>query len=624
MEGLVYHHQNPHALCITPSSLTYKRGLKRAAEDAEEALQRPSPDITAVQIQQPAQTQEPAPTRVITGMLATIPQNLWYFGASLVNGLVDLFSSRHAPPAQQQAAQQHAANSQPTQITAVATDHTDSKRRAVDTSPINATLSSTSRTHTSPTHTSPTHTSPTARVKRTMHFPGARRASGTSAAVLATSPAAFDKDSAQAKAAANRAAWYKQYHDPTLAKLAKKLELARAQKSNATTQRTTVDKTIPIKDRQISGLIQKAIIAQGTTTAQRAVQKRQKKKAAEEQAAAEKEAADIAAAEEVARLELEKEKALIAAEQEKQRVAAEEEERQRVAAEEEAQRVAAEEEKQRVAAEEEKQRVAAGEVADPHNPEKRRSQVVSEVFPGELGMHIDDITEYPKDDRQTVIQVAGIPIQGITFRRILANVDSFSEGTDSWLDDDAINAWYNLIVETKKQQTGYVKSDTNAPAFANLQTAWYAKYLKEKGKGLKRWMKRAGIGGANMLKCERIFLPINAGNHWTLLIINGVDRSIEYLDSLGGSGARYFEIARELLKSELGDKYLEKEWTDLKRNRSCPQANMDDCGVFTCMNGLAAAKGRPYNEVTAKHMYDARVMMAAVFFNQSFEDIVVW
>jgi chemotaxis protein histidine kinase CheA len=575
MEGLVYHHQNPHALCITPSSLTYKRGLKRAAEDAEDELQRPSPDIhpAAQTQQQPAQFQQPAPTRVITGMLATIPQNLWYFGATLVNGVVDLFSSRHAPSAQQQAAQQHAATSQPTQITAVATDHTDSKRRAVD-----------------------------------------------------TSPAAFDKDSAQAKAAANRAAWYKQYHDPTLANLAKKLELARAQKSTATTQRTTVDNTIPIKDRQISGLIRKAYIAQGTTTAQRAVQKRQaaeqKKKLAEEQAAAEKEAADIAAAEEVARLELEKEKekALIAAEQEAQRVAAEEEK----------QRVAAEEEKQRVAAEDalfgpllEATRITAEEVAAAAEAklEKRRLQVVSEVFPGELGLYIGDIMENPKGDRQTVIQVAGIPLQGITFRRILASVHSFSEGTDSWLDDDAVNAWYNLIVETKKQQTGYVKSDTNAPAFANLQTAWYAKYLKEKGKGLKRWMKRAGIGGANMLKC---FLPINAGNHWTLLIINGVDRSIEYLDSLGGSGTRYFEIARELLKSELGDKYLEKEWTDLKRNRSCPQANMDDCGVFTCMNGLAAAKGRPYKEVTAMHMYDARVMMAAVFFNQSFEDVVVW
>ena len=194
----------------------------------------------------------------------------------------------------------------------------------------------------------------------------------------------------------------------------------------------------------------------------------------------------------------------------------------------------------------------------------------------------------------------------------------------SWLDDDAVNAWYNILVEEKKKMMGYVKSDTNPPVLANLQSAWYAKYQKEKAKGLKRWLKRAGVGGTNMLKCERIFLPINTGNHWTLLIINGANRSIEYLDSLGGSGTRYFEIARDLLKSELGADYHEKEWMDLKRNRSSRQSNMDDCGVFTCMNGLAAAKDNPYKEVTAEQMPDARIMMAAVFFNKGFKDVVWW
>ena len=581
MEGLVYHHQNPHALCITPSSLTYKRGLKRAAEDAQDEFQRPSPDIQPAQTQQ-LQTQQAAPTRVITGMLATIPQDLWYFGATLVNGLVDLFSSRHAPSAQQQAAQQHAATSQPTQITGVATDHSDRKRRAVDTSPINAAHSS----------TSPARSSPTTRKYRSMKFPGHKRVSGTSAAVLASLPAAFDSDSAEAKEAAiraaTRAAWYKRYNDPTLSNLAKELKLSKAQQSTTSTQTTTeVDTTIPIKDRQISGLLKKAYKAQGTTTAQRATQKRQ---AAEKEAAAKKEAADIAAAEEVARIELENEKALIAAEQEKQRIAAEEEEKQRLAVEE-------------------------------AELNRRRSQTVVDGVPSELGEKIEKIMEFPKGDRETVIQAGGIPLQTITFKRIL---NYSSESTDNWLDDDAVNAWYNLIVETKKQQTGYVKSDTNPPAFANLQTAWYAKYGKEEAKGLKRWMKRAGIGGANMLKCERIFLPINTGNHWTLLIINGINRSIEYLDSLSGNGTRYFQIARDLLKSELGNNYLEKEWTDLKRNRSSPQNNMDDCGVFTCMNGLAAAKGRPYKDVTAKQMSDARIMMAAVFFNKGFEDVVEW
>ena len=67
-------------------------------------------------------------------------------------------------------------------------------------------------------------------------------------------------------------------------------------------------------------------------------------------------------------------------------------------------------------------------------------------------------------------------------------------------------------------------------------------------------MKRANVNGVNIFKCERLFLPINMGSHWTLLIINGTTTSIEYLDSLGGDGTRFFKPARDLLKAELGDK----------------------------------------------------------------------
>jgi Ulp1 family protease len=642
MEGLVFHNNNNlNTLCVTPSSLTYKRGLKRAAEDAEE--QRPSPDII-----QPAQTQQAAPPRVITGMYATIPQALWFIGATLVNGLVDLISSRHAPPAQQQAAQQHAATSQPTQITGVATDHSDRKRRAVDTSPINAY-----------SNTSPAHTSPTARLhnRRSMHLNVTRRVHGTSAVSPAAARAASDRNNAaKATAAANRLAWYKQYYDPSLDNLAKEFKLAQVQESTTTSQPAAIDKSIPIKDRQIGGLIQKAFNAQGTTTAQKAKQKRI---AAQEKAAARKEAAH--AAEVALHIELDKkeEEERIAAEEEKQRVAAEVE-KARIADEDDKQRIAAEQEEQRVAAEQEAQRVAAEKdqleldachaswlennaLIDAREEEEQRAirtkqrkdnQRVAAERPdtafSQTVVNLDDqlwesigvLMRSGKQDRETVVQLGSIPLQMISFKRIV-NFDG--TGTESWLDDDAVNAWFNLIVEEKKRQTGYVKSDTNPPPFANLQSAWYAKYnTKEKAKGLKRWMKRAGVGGTNILKCKRIFLPINAGSHWTLLIINGVERSIEYLNSLGGNGERYFEIARDILKSELGDKYLDKDWSELKRNRSYQQSNMDDCGVFTCMNGLAAAKGRPYSDVQARFMYSAREMMAGVFLNgeKGFDEVI--
>ena len=595
MEGVI--HGPLHLTLDTPRSLTHKRGIKRAAPDSDEP-QRPDPP----------RSQQP---RVVTGMLAFIPENLWEYGSVFINGLVQLFASKHAPPQEQ-----------PTQITGIATDLSDKKRRAVDTSPINV----------SHPRNSPTDTPTARRVVHPMGMGGLnirRRVLGTSAAAPVAASAASEKNSLKEM---TRRVDHAAYYDTALPDLLKKIAQTKAQKSHTTTHPSTVGQKVPIKDRQISGLIHKAHKAQKTTTAQTALQQ---KKAAEEQAAVEKEAADIAAAaEEAARLELEKEKALLAAEQEKQRIAAEEQ--QRIEAEKEQQRVAAEEQEQLVAAEEEQLRLqaygafdAAGALQQQKLTEEkwreeyaaeRRDETVSNL----IGHHWDDLEEKIElselRDRDTVVETAGIPLQLLTFKRILSN-----DGADSWLDDDAVNAWFNSIVGKKKSDVGYVKSDTNPPTFANLQTAWYAKFSKEKAKGLKRWMKRAGVGGDSILKCERIFLPINTGSHWTLLIINGVDRSIEYLDSLGGNGGKFFQIARDILKSELNDKYHEKEWTELKRNRSSPQDNMNDCGVFVCMNGLAAAKGRPYRDVTAQLMPKARLMMAGVLLcYNGFAEVVFW
>jgi hypothetical protein len=40
----------------------------------------------------------------------------------------------------------------------------------------------------------------------------------------------------------------------------------------------------------------------------------------------------------------------------------------------------------------------------------------------------------------------------------------------------------------------------------------------------------------------RNHLAFRGYHHWTLLRINGVDRTIEYLEFLGGNGTRHFEI----------------------------------------------------------------------------------
>ena len=91
------------------------------------------------------------------------------------------------------------------------------------------------------------------------------------------------------------------------------------------------------------------------------------------------------------------------------------------------------------------------------------------------------------------------------------------------------------------------------------------------------------------------------------------------MDSLREKGhkpARFFTRAREWLQMELGDKYVAEQWKELD-SVSQEQENSDDCGVFTCMNALAAAKWpqATYEDVKAKSMKDARKMMAAVLLN---------
>lgn len=502
-----------HYIPTPPRSLTAQRGLKRAA------------DSELYEIQRPHEPQQPA-TRRVAGMLTTIPHSIWAFSTHVVSGFFGLFRPQQNST-QTQTNQHPHLTPQTTHIEGVATDHTGRKRRAVDVTatPYQPRVSESS--------------SPQMIVARP---PVASKAPERI-------PSSFDRDSE--REIARRARWHREYFG---ANNVDRL-VAKSKKQPLAQKPTTFNKSTSIRDRQISGLIEKAHRAQGGSFAQKAAQR-----AAAEKEAAEKAAAEKAAAEEAARLE----------------------EEARIRAEEEA----------------------------------ARAQEIIVELPQDIVTELQNRLASTSQDRDTMIQLGSIPIQKLSFKRILAS----DKGTENWLDDDAVNAWYNAIVDAKKRQTGYVKSDANAPKFANLQTAWWDKAKSKDGPaGLKRWMKRAGVGGANLLKCERLFLPINLGNHWTLLIINGVDQSIEYLDSLGGDGGRYFQIARELLKSELGDKYNSQKWQDLKRNRSCQQNNMSDCGVFTCLNGLAAAKDRPYKEVTAKKMPNARKMMAGVFINGGFE-----
>jgi hypothetical protein len=543
-----------------PRSLTHQRGVKRAAEDAAEEL---------LQAQRLLNPQQPS-TRRVAGMFTTIPHQIWAIGSNAFTGFYNYFR-----PAQVHTQAQTQTQSEDTYINAFETDESGRKRRAIDVTPFGTpsqprALDGDSEPMFAPEYNAREEEREKARQeererKRQAELERKRQEEKDNVY------SAWSRSRAE-KEIARRALWHKEYFG---SQNVDRLRLRPQKPVASTAQTSTHAQTIPLRDRQVSALVAKAHRAQGGSFAQKAAafkaQKEALEKAEREQLAAEKAEKEAAEAE-AARIEA-----------------------ARIEAEEEAARIEA----ARIEAEEE----AA-----------RAQEIITDV-PQAINTVLQNSLNNTVDDRHTMIQLGSIPLQKRTFKRILAS----DRGTENWLDDDAVNAWFNSIGDAKKRQTNYVKSDTNPPPFANLQTAWYEKQKKDGIPSLKRWMKRSGVGGVNILKCERLFLPINMGSHWTLLIINGTQKTIEYLDSLGGDGTRFFKLARELLQAELGNKYDATKWKDSKRDRSSKQDNGSDCGVFTCFNGLAAAKDLAYKDVTAKKMPAARRMMAGVLINGGFE-----
>lgn len=204
-------------------------------------------------------------------------------------------------------------------------------------------------------------------------------------------------------------------------------------------------------------------------------------------------------------------------------------------------------------------------------------------------------------------------LNGMTVRSSLVN-------KDRWLNDEVVNALMAMIVSRRKEQTGYVKGPDSVPEMEAFTSHWHTTYKSKGIQGVKTWSRRKGIAGEKLLRAKKIFFPINTGAHWMLMIISPIERKIEYLDSLGGtypsSRKKYFGVAREWLKMELGNAYKADEWLDAK-STSTQQLNADDCGMFTCINALSSAKGKAFNEVP-ENMGDARRMMVALMLNGGF------
>ncbi|KAJ5656547.1 hypothetical protein N7507_008497 [Penicillium longicatenatum] len=157
----------------------------------------------------------------------------------------------------------------------------------------------------------------------------------------------------------------------------------------------------------------------------------------------------------------------------------------------------------------------------------------------------------------------------------------------AWLNDEIINSYLALITQYLQQSTGN-KAPNDRPRYHAFNTFFFSS-LRDKGyDGVRRWAKRAKIGGEGLLEVDMVFVPVHESSHWTLLVVKPADRTIEYFDSMGARGARQVRTIKAWLAGELGAKYVDSEWTILP-SASSFQDNGSDCGVFLLTNAKAVA-----------------------------------
>jgi Ulp1 protease family, C-terminal catalytic domain len=150
--------------------------------------------------------------------------------------------------------------------------------------------------------------------------------------------------------------------------------------------------------------------------------------------------------------------------------------------------------------------------------------------------------------------------------------------TDNWLNDESVNGYLKLA--TKYHNTDHPSLVPKSHAFPSF----LLKQVAEKGyRGVERWAKRAKIGGKDLLKTHTIFIPVNSGNHWTLMVVYPGARIAHYYDSMNRhrseNGRKWFELLKIWLRGELGNHYNEREWSFFDK-QSPQQDNCSDCGVF--------------------------------------------
>ena len=200
--------------------------------------------------------------------------------------------------------------------------------------------------------------------------------------------------------------------------------------------------------------------------------------------------------------------------------------------------------------------------------------------------------------------------------KILPQAGVPGEDPRGWLNDDAVLAYLQAVVDYGLQRSGHKRGQT--PSLHAFNTFFYNNLQSKGPDSIKRWAGKAKIGGKDLLKVEHVFIPVNHGGmHWTLLVVSPRYKRIEYFDSFHGDATEVLSNAKKWLKQELGDAFKESEWKSA--GKAGPrQTNGSDCGVFTVTTAKMIMLGVDPMAYSAADIPMQRRRMVAELLNRGF------
>ncbi|KAI1499426.1 hypothetical protein F5X99DRAFT_284126 [Biscogniauxia marginata] len=187
----------------------------------------------------------------------------------------------------------------------------------------------------------------------------------------------------------------------------------------------------------------------------------------------------------------------------------------------------------------------------------------------------------------------------------------------AWLNDDAIHATLVCLATYINDAAG-VTPKKSVPKCVAISSLYWSSFCQDESKVFPRPFNRKwGMNPDNFLDIDTVLIPVNLGNHWTLLVIRPSRRTVSYVDSFHSNGLAQMEHAFHWLKIFLGAKFRDNEWRII-HFQVPSQTNGYDCGMFVITNSIYLALGLDPNSYSQDDMPLQRRRIAAMLLNGGF------